>query len=266
MKKAERACVIMQILTENPNKDYPLGYFAEKLSCAKSSISEDLQLVRSAMDAAGYGYIETTSGSKGGVRYVPYIMDQMAANVVENIRSRLEEPDRMLGGGFIYTSDIMFNPEMMRAAAHLFARHFAATDANVVVTVEARGISVALETAELLNLPLIVIRRESSVSDGSTVSINFFSGSTDSIQKMSLSKRALKAGSKAIIIDDFMRGGGSMKGVEDMLKEFDCTAVGKAVVMAASIEGTSRNQDCYTLFLLDANESGGYNVRVNPKL
>ena len=266
MKKSERACVIMQVLTENPNKDYSLGYFAEKFSCAKSSVSEDLQLVRHAMDAAGFGYIETTSGSKGGVRYVPYIMDEMAYSVIESIRARLEEPDRMLGGGFIYTADIMFNPEMMRAAAHLFARRFAATDADVVVTVEARGISVALETAELLNLPLVVIRRESSISDGSTVSINFFSGSTGSIQKMSLSKRALKPGSKAIIIDDFMRGGGSMKGVEDMLKEFDCISVGKAVVMSLSTENGRKTDDCYALFMLDANDSGGYNVRVNPKL
>ena len=41
--------------------------------CAKSSVSDDIKLVREAIDAAGLGYLETTSGAKGGVRYVPYI-------------------------------------------------------------------------------------------------------------------------------------------------------------------------------------------------
>ena len=70
MKRTERACIITQVLTEHPNKDFSLGYFAEKFGCAKSSISEDLKLVRTAMDTAGLGYVETTSGSKGGVRFV----------------------------------------------------------------------------------------------------------------------------------------------------------------------------------------------------
>ncbi|MBR3297358.1 MAG: hypothetical protein IKI65_05920 [Firmicutes bacterium] len=75
----------MQILTENPNRDYPLGYFAELFKCAKSSVSEDIKLIRSAMDTAGYGYVETTSGSKGGVRYVPYISDERALQVLTKI-------------------------------------------------------------------------------------------------------------------------------------------------------------------------------------
>ena len=266
MKKSERACIITQVLTENPNKDYSLGYFAEMFGCAKSSISEDIKIVREAMDASGYGYVETTSGAKGGVRFVPYIEDKKALNDLERIKTLLEEPDRVVGGGFVYTADIMFNPEMMRIAGHMFARHFAATDADVVVTVEARGIAVALETAELLNLPLVVIRRESSISDGSTVSINYFSGSTDSIQKMSLSKRALKPGSKAIIIDDFMRGGGSIKGVEDMLSEFDCSAVGRGVVIASGKEGFEPNESCYALFLMEYCGNGLHKVKVNPKL
>ena len=54
------------------------------------------------------------------------------------------------------------------------------------------------------------------MSEGSTLSINYFSGSYDRIQKMSLSKRAVKPGMKALIVDDFMRGGGSTKGISDI--------------------------------------------------
>ncbi len=89
MKRTERACIITQLLSEHPNRDFSLGYFAEKLGCAKSSISEDLKLVRSAVDAAGLGYVETTSGSKGGVRFVPYITKEESVAGLEKMKTML---------------------------------------------------------------------------------------------------------------------------------------------------------------------------------
>ncbi|HQC35501.1 MAG TPA: pur operon repressor [Bacillota bacterium] len=252
MNRAERVCQITQILFGNPNRDYSLGIFAERFGCAKSSVSEDMKLVRKAMDAAGFGYLETTSGSKGGVRFVPYISDEKARSVLETVRERFLEPDRLIGGGLFYTADIMFDPELAKGVAAIFARRFAASEADIVVTVETKGIGVALFVAEFLNVPLAVIRREARVTEGSTLSINYFSGSSDRIQKMSLSKRAVKKGSRAIIIDDFMRGGGSIAGMKEMLSEFDSVAVGVGVVVAAAERGASlRPDDVYALLLLD---------------
>lgn len=255
----------MQILTENPNKDYPLGYFAELLKCAKSSVSEDIKLIRSAMDDAGYGYVETTSGSRGGVRYVPYISEDRAIEVLTRIRTMLEEPDRQLGGGFLYTSDIMFSPELSKGAAEIFAKHFASTEADLVITVETKGIPVAAFTAELLHLPLVVIRRESRISDGSTVSINFFSGSSDRLQKMSLAKRAVSPGTRAIIIDDYMHGGGSIKGIEDMLSEFGARSAGVGVMIAAGKEWLEESSERYPLILMTETGSGA-RFEINPRL
>ena len=255
----------MQILTENPNRDYPLGYFAELFKCAKSSVSEDIKLIRSAMDTAGYGYVETTSGSKGGVRYVPYISDERALQVLTKIKTMLEEPDRQIGGDILYTSDIMFSPELSRGAAEIFAKHFASTEADFVITVEAKGISVAGFTAEMLHLPLVVIRRETLVSDGPTLSINFFSGSNDRFQKMSLSKRAVKPGTRAVIIDDYMHGGGSIKGIEDMLYEFGARSAGVGVVIAAGKEWLEESSDRYPLIYM--NEStDGIRFEINPRI
>ncbi len=266
MKKSERACIIMQILTENPNKDYPLGYFAELFKCAKSSVSEDIKLIRGAMDTAGFGYIETTTGSKGGVRYVPYISDERAAEVLNEIKDLLEEPDRRLGGGFLYTSDVMFSPELSRGAAEIFARHFASTEADMVITLETKGIPVAAFTAELLHLPLVVIRRESRISDGSTVSINFFTGSSERLQKMSLSKRAVTQGTRAIIIDDYMHGGGSIKGIEDMLSEFGARSVGVGVMIASGKEWFEESSERYPLLMMNEESDGSIRFEINPRL
>lgn len=89
----------------------------------------------------------------------------------------------------------------------------------------------------MLHLPLVVVRRESRISEGSTVSINYFSGSSDRIQKMSVSKRSVEPGKKAIIIDDFMRAGGSIKGIIDILGSLMSRSSGPGI---ASIEPEKR--------------------------
>ncbi|MEG0392837.1 MAG: phosphoribosyltransferase family protein, partial [Anaerovoracaceae bacterium] len=131
------------------------------------------------------------------------------------------------------TSDIMFDPNMAREMAPVLARKFKDCGANYVATIETKGIPLALMTAHLLNLPTIVVRRETKISEGPTVSINYFSGSTDRIQKMSMAKKATVPGSKALIVDDFMRAGGSLKGIAELLGEFDVEVCGIGVAIAS---------------------------------
>lgn len=268
MKRIERACRITQTLVENPNKLFALSFFADAFSCAKSSISEDIKAVKQAAAANGYGFVETIAGAKGGVRYIPYVSYDRAMQVLNEIKAMFLEPDRMLGGGFLYTSDMMFTPSVIKGIAGIFARHFAHNEATCVVTVETKGIAVAAFTADLLDLPLIVLRRESKISEGSTVSINYFSGSTDRIQKMSLSKRAIKPGEKALIIDDFMRGGGSIVGIKDMLKEFDVDTVGIGVVVVANSDQRKNIGEYFPLLLLNTDEKRKYvcDVEINSQI
>ena len=266
MKKTQRACIITHILTEHPNQDFSLGTFAEEFGCAKSSISDDIKLVREAIDASGLGYLETTSGAKGGVRYVPYMSKRAAAKALEDLKKAFEEPSRMLGSGFVYTSDIMFDSRIIRGAAQAFAKRFAAVDADMVVTVETKGIGVALFTAQLLNLPLAVIRRESKVSEGSSININYFSGSADRLQQMSISKRGIPHGSRVLIIDDFMRGGGSILGILSMLKEFDASCVGIGVVVVAGGRDNKKVSDYVPLLILDDTNKEKPVVEINLDL
>lgn len=238
----------------HPNKDFPLGYFAEKFDCAKSSISEDIKIIKEAVETQELGSVLTSIGAKGGVRFIPGISDAQERVFLEYARLRFSEPERVLGSGFLFTSDIMFDPVFAEGAGKVFAKRFAALHADVVITVETKGIAVAEYTAQFLGMPLVVIRREAKVSDGSTVSINYFSGSSDRIQKMSLSKRSMKPGSKAIIIDDFARGGGSINGICDMLDEFDSEAVAAGIVLAVDSAKHIRVRDFSPLLSINSKK------------
>lgn len=232
MKRSHRVGAICQILTESPEKVFGLKYFCDMFSAAKSSISEDISTAKEAIAATGYGYIETIPGAAGGVKYVSDISLEKAKLVQDNLCRLLKEESRILGGGFLYTSDIMYNPEIVKGMAQIFAKKFRKAGANYVATIETKGIPVAFMTAHLLNLPVVVIRRETKISEGATVSINYFPGSSERLQKMSISKRAATPGSKALIIDDFMRGGGSIKGIAEICSEVGIEVVGIGVAIA----------------------------------
>ena len=136
--------------------------------------------------------------------------------------------------------------------------------ADYVATVETKGIPLAASTARKLNIPLVVIRREAKVSEGSTVSINYFSGSYDRVQKMSLSKRAVTPGSKALVIDDFMRGGGSSQGIRDILSEFDVSVCGTGIAIASLEPKKKRIEDFSSIVYLGEVSQDAQIVRVEP--
>lgn len=264
MKRTKRVGAIIKILSENPNKLYSLSYFCELFSAAKSSISEDIHTAKQILEEMDLGRIETSAGAGGGVKFIPHISDRDAEALLNHLCDKLKDKSRILGGGFLYTSDLMFDSNITKSAGEIFAQRFMDLGADYVVTIETKGIPVALMTAHALNLPLVVIRRESKISEGSTVSINYFSGSAERIQKMSIAKRAVASGSKAIIIDDFMRAGGSVKGISDMLAEFDIEIVGTGIMIATTEPEKKKIQDFFPLIHLGSVDENEKTIDVFP--
>lgn len=264
MKKSGRVAAIIKILSDHPNQNFSLNYFCKLFNVAKSSISEDINLAKEILTGLDLGFLKTSLGASGGVVFIPHISDDACKQIQNTICSRLKEPDRILTGGFLYTSDIMFDSTLMNSTAKIFSRKFQNCRADYVATIETKGIPIALMTAHHLGLPLVVVRRESKISEGSTLSINYFAGQNERIQKISLSKRAIKVNSSAIIIDDFMRAGGSIKGVSDILKEFGVRTVGAGVIIAGSEPQKKKISDFFPIINLGSIDEKTGLVEVSP--
>ncbi|MBY8910997.1 pur operon repressor, partial [Salinicoccus roseus] len=65
---------------------------------------------------------------------------------------------------------------------------------------------------------------------------------------MVLSKRTLKEGSKVLVVDDFLRAGGSITGVINLMEEFSAEVVGVSVLVEAKQVENRRFTD-YTSLL-----------------
>ena len=155
-----------------------------------------------------------------------------AVSYTHLICNKLGKEDRLIPGGFIYMTDIIYSPNIATKIGEILATQFYHKDINYVLTMETKGIPIALMTGKALGVPLVIVRRDSRVTEGSTVSINYVSGSSNRIQNMSLSRRALPKDSRVLIIDDFMKAGGTAKGMMDLMDEFECKVEGIGVLVA----------------------------------
>ena len=227
----KRVVAITKILLENPNKIIGLNTFSELLNAAKSTISEDIVVVREVLEKLEMGKIETIAGVAGGIRYVPGISNEQKKDFALELCKQLEDGSRVIPGNMIYMTDLMYNPQIINKAGVLLSSCFQDKNVDYVITVETKGIPLAYEVARNLGVQLVIARRSSIATEGSTVTINYVSGTSGRLQQMALSKKSMKSNSRCIFIDDFMKGGGTAVGIKDLLKEFDSELVGIGVLV-----------------------------------
>ncbi len=232
VKRNERIGAMIKILSSTPNKSYTLTYFSDLFGSAKSTISEDIDIARDALENYGLGTLKTVAGASGGVLYLPLPQPRESLAFIKRLCRQLEDPGRILPGGFLYMLDLLSDPTVVSRMAEIISQWYAESQPDFVLTVETKGIPVALMTAKYLGVPLIIARRDATITDGSVVTINYVTGSMRRIQTMSLPKRYIREGQRVLIVDDFMKGGGTARGLADMMKEFNVEVLGTAVVMS----------------------------------
>ena len=230
-KRSERLVDMTRHLLEYPHELIPLTFFSERYQAAKSSISEDLTIVKETFEEKGTGKLVTVSGAAGGVKFIPKMSESDVRGVISTLMDEIGHSDRLLPGGYLFMTDLLGNPRIMDRIGKVFASAFADTDIDVIMTVATKGIPIAHAIARHLNVPVVIVRRDSKVTEGSTVSINYVSGSNRRIQTMVLSKRSMPSGRKVLITDDFMKAGGTILGMKSLLEEFGCELAGIAVLV-----------------------------------
>ncbi|MDQ0202122.1 pur operon repressor [Neobacillus ginsengisoli] len=232
-RRSERLIDMTTYLLDHPRQLVPLTFFAERYDSAKSSISEDLGIVKETFEQRGIGTLQTVPGAAGGVKFFVKVSEEEAKPFVQEICDLIADPDRLLPGEYLYLTDILGNPSIVQKAGRIIASAYSDTKIDVVMTVATKGIPLAYAVASQLNSPVVIVRRDSKVTEGPTVSINYVSGSAKRIQTMVLSKRSLAQGSRVLIVDDFMKAGGTIMGMISLLEEFNAHVAGIAVLVEA---------------------------------
>lgn len=264
IRRNERMAAMMHILNQEPNKIFTLSHFCDLFGAAKSTMSEDIDILRDVARHFEMGELETVTGAAGGVRFRPCISRGAASDYVQGLSDSLSGTARVLPGGFLYLSDILSTPQITAKMGMIMAGEYYRQAPDFVLTMETKGIPVALMTANALGVPLVIARRSSKVYEGSAVNINYVSASSGSIETMSLSRRAVKEGQRALIVDDFLKGGGTAKGMIDLMREFNVSVIGMAFVMATAAPEKKRISGEKSLMILDITDGEEQTASVRP--
>lgn len=255
IKRNERLGALTRILTDTPNRIHTLGEFCDMFGSAKSTISEDIDLISSSFKQFDLGCVETVAGAAGGVRYRAMPSAKRVRKVLDDLAARLQEPGRMLPGGFLYTSDVTADSVTAQALGEILAMQYYDKAPDFVLTMETKGIPIAVMTARMLGVPLVIARRDSRAYEGSAVKINYIAGGNDRIETMALARRSVNPGQKALIVDDFMKGGGTLQGMVDMMHEFQAEVVGVCVMIATATPAVKRVKGANSLLVLEGFNS-----------
>lgn len=264
MRRSERIGAVTKLLVDRPYQTITLTYLSEMLGAAKSTLSEDIAIIRDTFAKLDLGRIETISGAAGGIRYAPVFSEAKMRAVVGNLVDALSDPERILPGGFLYMNDLVAAPQLLSHIGELFATRFHERSPDAVVTVETRGIPIAMMTARALNVPLAIVRRSSRLGDGTVVTMNYVSGSARRIETMSLSRRAIVPGARVLVIDDFMKAGGTARGLVDLMGEFEADVVGVGVLIETAEPEEKLIDDYTSLVVLEAVRERTREVVVRP--
>ncbi|PTX55233.1 purine operon repressor PurR [Melghirimyces profundicolus] len=262
-KRSARLVHMTQQLLQNPHRLIPLGTFAERYQAAKSSISEDLAIIHEVCRSEGLGELETVPGAAGGVRFLPRVNRSSSRALIDRLCRSLSDPGRILPGGYLYLSDLLGDTSLVREIGRVFASVFAASGADAVITVETKGIPLAYATACQLGLPVAIVRRDSRITEGSVVTINTVSGSSKRLGSLSLSRRSLPEGGRALIIDDFMKAGGTVRGMIDLLREFNAEVAGVGVMTDSRVD-ERLVEDYVSLTTVNEVDVKGQRIKVVP--
>ncbi len=265
IKRTERLGAMSRILTASPNRIFTLSHFADMFGSAKSTVSEDLSILADTFRQFDLGELTTLPGAAGGVMYRPIPSKERAIDSLQRISERLSQPGRLLPGDFLYTTDVTCDSEAAELMGEILAQRYYDRAPDFVLTMETKGIPVAMMTARMLNVPLVIARRDSRAYEGSAVKINYITGdSGDRIETMALARRAVAPGQKALIIDDFMKGGGTLRGMHDLMREFSVEVVGTGVVIATASPERKRVEGVTSLMVLREVDRENGSALVTP--
>ncbi|MFZ5817521.1 MAG: pur operon repressor [Bacillota bacterium] len=266
MNRSQRLIAMMKLFSEHPGELLPLSFFTERFGAAKSTISEDLALVKEALEADGSGLLRTHPGASGGVQYWPLPSREEEQETLHELCRLLRDPSRILPGGFVYMTDVLTSPGWISRIGAIMAARFLSKSPEAVLTVETKGIPFALMVARALGIPMVMARREGRVTEGPSFTTHYISASSRRIHTMTVGLRALKRDSRVLIVDDFMKAGATARGMVDLVTELGATVAGVGIFVTTAEPRKKRVDQYVSLLTLEEVDEEERSVRIVPAL
>ena len=162
--------------------------------------------------------------------------------------------------------DVSLTAQMGQA----FHEAFRNEKVDIILTVEASGIPVAVATAQAFgNVPVVFAKKGDHINVGQDVyTAEVYSFTHQRMNHVRVSRKYLQPGLRALIIDDFLANGAAIKGLMSIIEQAGCTLVGAGVCIEKGFQpGGQELRDkgvkLVSLAIVDAIDNGRIILRDN---
>lgn len=129
------------------------------------------------------------------------------------------------------------DPVLMKQLGEAFAEHFKDQGITKIVTIESSGIAPALMTASVMNLPLVILKKQPSKILNprlyQTVVTSYTKGTN---YELTLSMEHVNENDHVLIIDDFLSNGEAATGAIRLLRKVHATIAGIGILIEKAFQ------------------------------
>lgn len=129
------------------------------------------------------------------------------------------------------------DPEIMKEIGRDFAEHFKDDNITKVLTIESSGIAPAVFAALSLNVPMIILKKQTSkILKDDIIQTNITSFTKGTSYELTLSKNYVDASDTVLIIDDFLANGEAAMGAIRLAEKAGAKIAGVGILIEKSFQ------------------------------
>ena len=158
---------------------------------------------------------------------------------MKELKARILKDGKSLPGGILKVDNFInhqMDPILMKSMADEFARRFAHSNVNKIITIEASGIAPAIMLGYVLELPVVFAKKKQPSTMENMLVTEVFSFTKNTSYNICISKDYLQPGDKVLFIDDFLANGNAGKGIIDLVEQAGAELQGMGFVIEKSFQ------------------------------
>ncbi len=158
---------------------------------------------------------------------------------MELLKRRILQDGKCYPGGILKVDSFInhqMDSKLMYHVAEEFARLFADSGINKIVTIEASGIAPAIMVGYIMNLPVVFVKKKQpkTMENMLTTTVHSFTKSRD--YTVCISHDFLTADDRILFIDDFLAYGNAAQGIIDLADQAGAQIAGMGSIIEKAFQ------------------------------
>ncbi|WP_373817393.1 xanthine phosphoribosyltransferase [Porphyromonas loveana] len=158
---------------------------------------------------------------------------------MELLKRRILQDGKCYPGGILKVDSFInhqMDSKLMYHVAEEFARLFADSGVNKIVTIEASGIAPAIMVGYIMNLPVVFVKKKQpkTMENMLTTTVHSFTKSRD--YTVCISHDFLTADDRILFIDDFLAYGNAAHGIIDLADQAGAQIAGMGFIIEKAFQ------------------------------